>query len=274
MTTDSPAPPLRSFSTDELERYRRDGAIMARGLMATEWFDRIERAVARVMDAPTPIAAVFSAPEEGFHMEAGLFASDEDVKEVVYRSPMAELARQLMGSERVHFFYDQMFSKQPGNQHPTPWHHDLTFWPVAGEQICSMWIPLDAVSKRSSGLEFVLGSHRWENRYKAVSPMYNEQLVNPAHEEVPDIEAHRDDYQIASWDMEPGDILIFHPLVLHGSSGNHHLERQRRALSFRWLGEDVRYLPTPYTMPFAAPGLSPGDRVADPDFPQVLPRPA
>ena len=207
----SPAQPLRELGSDEIEGYRRDGCLMARGLMADEWFEQIERAVAKVMAAPTPISAVFSDPKAGFHMEAGLFITDDDIREVVYRSPMARLAQNLMNSQKVHFFYDQMFCKTAGNQHPTPWHHDLTFWPVDGDQVVSIWIPLDPVSKESSGLEFVRGSHLWPHRYKAITPMYNEQMVDPKHEDVPDIEANRADYDIVGFEMEPGDMLFFHP---------------------------------------------------------------
>lgn len=265
------AQPRRDLTSDEIADYQRDGVIVARGLVGDALFSSIEKAVSAVMENPTPIAALFSDPTSGFHMEAGLFVTDEDIRRAVYHSPLATLAQQLMGSEKIHFFYDQMFCKTPGNQTPTPWHHDLTFWPIKGEQICSMWVPLDVVSKESSGLEFVRGSHVWPNRYQAISPMYNDQLVNPAHEEVPDIEANRGDYDIASWDMEPGDILIFHPLTLHGSGANFHLTRPRRALSFRWIGDEVTYAPTPHTMPYAAPDLATGDLVCDPSFPQVLP---
>lgn len=219
---------------------------------------------------PTPMAEIFSKPEDGFHMEAGLFAYDEDIKTVVLHSPMAGIAQSLMGSKNIHFFYDQMFCKQPGNQIPTPWHHDLTFWPVAGHQICSMWVPLDYVTRESSGLELVRGSHLWNHDYKAISPMYNEQLVDPGHEDVPDIENNRDQYDLLGWEMEPGDVLIFHPKTLHGSSGNYHLSRQRRAIAFRWLGDDVTYAPTPYTMPFRAKNLSPGDRIAEPGFTHII----
>jgi ectoine hydroxylase-related dioxygenase (phytanoyl-CoA dioxygenase family) len=262
---------LRELSAEELEIYHRDGVLMAQGLMADEWFEQIERAVVKVMAAPTPIAAVFSDPKAGFHMEAGLFTTDDDIRNVVYRSPMSRIAQQLMNSQKVHFFYDQMFCKTAGNQNPTPWHHDLTFWPIDGEQVCSMWIPLDPVSKESSGLEFVRGSHTWPHRYKAITPMYNESMIDPDHEDVPDIEANRADYDIASFQMEPGDILIFHPLTLHGSGPNVHLEQRRRALSFRWIGDEVVYAPTPCTMPYAAAGLEPGEIVRDPAFPQVLP---
>jgi len=267
----SPGQPLRDLSRDEIEAYRRDGFLMARGLMADEWFEQIERAVDKVMAAPTPISAVFSDPKAGFHMEAGLFITDDDIREVVYRSPMARLAQNLMNSQKVHFFYDQMFCKTAGNQHPTPWHHDLTFWPIDGDQVVSMWIPLDPVSKQSSGLEFVRGSHLWPHRYKAITPMYNEQMVDPDHEDVPDIEANRADYDIVSFEMEPGDMLFFHPLTLHGSGPNFHLKQGRRALSFRWIGDEVIFAPTPCTMPYAAKGLAPGEIVRDPAFPQVLP---
>ena len=55
-------------------------------------------------------------------------------------------------------------------------------------------------------------------------------MVNPDLEDPPDIDGHRDDYDIVGWDMEPGDVLIFHPLVVHGSSGNASTTTRRRAL--------------------------------------------
>jgi hypothetical protein len=268
----SPIPerPPRKITPEEIATYRRDGVLMARDLLPPAWLARIERAVVKVMEAPTPMAAVFSKPEDGFHMEAGMFVSDDDIRDVVRESPLASIAQEMMGSDSIHFFYDQMFCKQPGSQFPTPWHHDITFWPVAGDEICSIWVPLDSVTRESSGLEFVRGSHRWDQRFKAITPMYNEQLVNPEHEDVPDIDGHRGDYDLVGWSMEPGDILLFHPGTLHGSSANYDLERKRRAISFRWLGDDVTYEPTPYTMPFNGMGLSPGDRIAEPAFAHII----
>lgn len=262
--------PIRALTVDEIEQYQQDGVIMAKGLLSTEWLARIETAVIRAMASPSPIAEVFSEPDAGFHMDAALFMSDKDIQDVVRYSSMAKLAQTLMNSHQIHFFYDQMFCKQPGNQTPTPWHHDLTFWPVLGDQICSMWIPLDHVTRESSGLEFVKGSHRWENEYKAISPMYNKQLVNPEHEDVPDIENNREAYDLIGWEMDPGDMLIFHPRTLHGSSGNYHLSQQRRAISFRWLGDDVSYAPTKFTMPWSAKNLTAGDRIAEPAFAQII----
>ena len=265
-----PAFPLREITPTEIEQYHEAGALRVRGLLDPSWIEQIERAVVRVMTAPSPISAVFSKPEEGFHMEAGLFVSDADIQAVVLRSPLARIAQAFMGSSNVHFFYDQMFCKQAGSQYPTPWHHDITFWPVRGEQIISIWIPLDPVTRASSGLEYVRGSHRWNNQFRAVSPMYNAQLVDPAHEEMPDIDTHREDYDLVSWPMEPGDALVFHPRTVHGSSANTDLKQPRRAIAFRFLGDDVSYCPTPHTMPFPAEGLNHGDPIAEPSFEHLI----
>ena len=45
-------------------------------------------------------------------------------------------------------------------------------------------------------------------------------MVNPELEDMPDIDANRDKYELLSWDLEPGDVLMFHPLIVHGSPGN------------------------------------------------------
>ena len=42
----------------------------------------------------------------------------------------------------------------------TPWHHDQSYYPVDGEDIVSLWIPVDPVPKEAC-VTFVEGSHRW-----------------------------------------------------------------------------------------------------------------
>ena len=40
---------------------------------------------------------------------------------------------------------------------------------------------------------------------------------NPDYEPMIDIEGNRDDHDIVSWDMAPGDLIAFHAMTLHGS---------------------------------------------------------
>ena len=69
------------------------------------------------------------------------------------RLPRSGDRRALMSSAHADFFYDQLFVKEPGTAHPTPWHQDQPYWPVKGWQIASVWIALDrstAATARSS----------------------------------------------------------------------------------------------------------------------------
>ena len=279
---DTPEAPLRPIPADEVEAYRRDGVVCLRQVIPPHWMEKIRTGVERAIASPSLFARMGAAPKDGYTMEIFLWKRDDDLRDVIFGSSLAHLAKQLMGADRVHFFYDQLFAKKAGTTTPTPWHHDLTFWPLEGDQICSMWIPIQAVSRESSGLEFVAGSHLWPNRWKAVGPpngreggllpTASRELVNPDHEDVPSVDRLREEHGLLGWDLEPGDLLAFHPLILHGSEGNTSAT-DRAAIAFRFTGDDVIYHPTPYTFPILYPhGRRVGGTMGGPTFPQVLPQ--
>ena len=268
-----PDRPVRDLSADEVATFVDDGVVCARGVIPPQWLDRAAAAIERNLAEPTFIGEVISMPDKGYLNDIFMWLDDEDYRAFVLDSPAGLLARQALeglGATHVRFFYDQSFVKEPGSLVPTPWHHDLTFWPVEGNQLCSIWMPLDPVTRETSGLEYVRGSHRWPNRFKAITPDYNAFMVNPDLDDPPDIDGHRDDYDIVGWDMQPGDVLIFHPLVVHGSSGNASTTTRRRALATRWLGDDVVYRALPFTMPLP-PGheLIEGEAFTGAMFPAV-----
>ena len=267
-----PAYPLRTLTEEEIETFRRDGVVMVKGLLQDNWLALLEVGLEEARSSASLIGKGMSANSPGYEMDAYLWKRVDAIRDLIYYSPCARWAQQLMGSEEVRFFYDQMFVKEPGTDTPTPWHHDLTFWPLEGNQICSFWIPLDPVTRANSGLQYVKGSHLWQKRFKAISPDYNASLIDPTMEDVPDINAHPDKYETTSWDMEPGDVLMFHPLTLHGASGNTSRDRRRRALALRWTGDDVRYAPTETVLPIPYRHNSkPGGPLSGGAFPRILP---
>ena len=269
-----PDRPLRDLTSEEIAQYDRDGVLCARGLFDDAWVERMAAAIDRAVADPTQYGEAVSMRDKGFSGDLFLWKERDEFRDFVYESPASRIAAQLLRSKRVNFFYDQLFVKPAGCHVATPWHQDVPFWPVAGEQLCSMWMTFDEVSRSSSGLEFVRGSHRWPNRYKAVTPDYNAYMMDSDLEDAPDIDAQREQYDLACWDMQPGDVLLFNGLVLHGSTGNHTTDRPRRAFASRWAGDDVRFAPRHATMPlFWRHGLAPGDPLGGPLFPRILPEP-
>lgn len=263
--------PLRQVSDAEITALDDDGVTCLRQVLPQPWLATIADGIDQIESAGSELGQQLSMKDRGFTSDLFMWLMNDHFKAVVLQSPLAQLARSAMQSTSATHWYDQLFVKEPGANVPTPWHHDLTFWPIAGEQIVSFWIPLDPVNRESSGLEYVRGSHRWPNRYKAVTPDYNSYMVDPALEDLPDIDAERDRFDLIDWEMEPGDVLAFHPLILHGSAGNSSTTARRRAVASRWVGDDVVYAPRKHTMPLPpAHGLQPGDRLSGPLFPTVV----
>lgn len=268
------AAPSRVLSEAEVQRYRDDGVLMVKGAVDPNWLRLIEAGMEKARGKMSLQGRFMSRKTRGYQMDTFLWKHVDEIRDAVYYGPFVHWARQLMGAQEVRFFYDQMFVKEPGTDAPTPWHQDLSFWPIRGEQITSFWIPLDPVTRESSGLLYVRGSHRWPQRFKAISPDYVAAVIDESMEDVPDINADPGRYELLDWVMEPGDILMFHPLTLHGSYGNGSRTRRRRALALRWTGDDVVWAPSPKRMPVHyRHDSSVGGPLRGAAFPRILPEP-
>ncbi|HIF92638.1 MAG TPA: hypothetical protein EYQ60_05860 [Myxococcales bacterium] len=116
--------------------------------------------------SPDVFGPAVSKKESGFSGDLFLWKTDDDFRDWVFESPAARIAQQVLGGTKIRHFYDQTFVKLPGCHLATPWHHDITFWPIDVESrsLCSIWITFDPVDRKSSGLEFVRGSQRWPRR--------------------------------------------------------------------------------------------------------------
>jgi ectoine hydroxylase-related dioxygenase (phytanoyl-CoA dioxygenase family) len=269
----SPAEPSRFFTPDELDAFERDGVVCARGLLDADTIDHLRESLEDAIDKLSVLGkGGLNRESNGFHGDIFIWKLHDAFRDLALFSSLPALAQQVLGTPTVNFFYEQFFVKRAGSPVDTPWHQDIPFWPVAGSQIVSFWLTLDPVTRDSSGLEFVRGSHRWEHRYKAVTPGHDPYMMDTDLPMPPNFAELREEHDVVGWDMEPGDVLLFGPVVCHGSAGNASNETDRRALAFRYCGEDVRYAPRHATMPLLWDhGLEPGDRLGGSLFPQVWP---
>ena len=179
-----------------------------------------------------------------------------------------------MASQQAMFFHEHVLVKEPGTAKPTPWHHDQPYYCVDGWQNVSLWIPLDPVA-RENAVEFIAGSHKWDAWYtpkKFVGEDYQE--TDEDFESMPDIDGNRQDYDLRSADLQPGDCVAFHFRTVHGAPGNQSRQHRRRAVALRWLGDDSRYVTRPGMMSppfheFAENTLCDGDEMASDLFPVI-----
>ena len=266
--------PERNLTREEIQCFRERGVLHASGLFSEASLAQLGEDIATAVEQPGPMAGPISVPEEKFSGDLFLWKSIDGFRDWVFDSPAAAIAHQVLGGKTLRHFYDQLFVKPAGCHLATPWHHDITFWPVDIESrnFCSIWVTLDPVSSASSGLEFVIGSHLWPERFKAITPHDDPYMRDSPFSWPPEINEHRDQYEIYSPDLQAGDCLIFNAHILHGSSGNYTTDQSRRAFASRWFRDEVRYDPRHATMPLMwNHGLKEGQELRGSLFPQILP---
>lgn len=226
------------------------------------------------VDARPLLEADDSEEEGSFFYDVAGWRRSEEIRKVGFDSALPALVSELLRSETVHFWEDTTFIKAPHTRQKTAYHQDLSYFQIKGDQCVIAWIPLDAADLENGVVKYVRGSHLWGETY--APNMFVSQTLFPGVEDpkCPDIDADEENYDIISFDLEPGDVVIHHVKTVHGSGGNR-TDRFRRAISFRYTGDDVRYHDKPGAMPQPDMIHRPreGARLHTPDYPVVWPKP-
>jgi hypothetical protein len=264
----------RLLSPEELSLFERDGVLLLRGLVGAAWVERLQAAAERAVAGRKGKPRIIDRADDPGRMlmSVYLWRDDPDFEDFIYESPAIGIAAQLLRTDELRFFYDQLFVKEPLTRAPTYWHHDLPFWPIRGEDVLSFWLALSPVSTQTSGLVYLAGSHRWGKTYQAHTPDDDVRFQDPALEPCPDFDREHDPaLRRLEFTLEPGDVLVHHPLTLHAAGGNASHDRRRVALSSRYFGPNAYWDPRPHTMTVPeTDALRPGERPHGPSFPVVL----
>jgi len=286
MTSTHPRQLTNPPSETELAGLARDGATVLRGVLDLSWIESMRAAIEHALESPSPMSREYTSTGNSgrYFGDFFLWQRDDEFRAFMADSPLPELAALLMKSENAFFFYDQLLVKEPGTVEETPLHHDLPYWPVRGEQIISIWVPFDLATPESGAVTYVRGSHRWGKMYSPAAfgagGGYDKTYAATGFEPTPDLERDIDPADHLAWSLQPGDVLVHHPLTLHFARGNASAEHRRRGLALRYVGDDAVYDDHPGTflespqMKAELPdlGLRDGEPFRGELFPQVWPR--
>ncbi|NVK03089.1 MAG: phytanoyl-CoA dioxygenase family protein [Oceanospirillaceae bacterium] len=270
----------RDLTDQEIALYNADGVVLVKDAVDPSWIERLTAFAEAQLNNPSQLCNDGNPGQERGRMftDRYLWRTNQTVYDFISQSGCARLAAQAMGSESARFYFDHLLIKKRETATPTPWHQDVPYWPFRGRQIASIWLALTPVSVEGSGMEFVRGSHKTEHFYLPTAFGASGEKVNSwtgTGEGVPcpDIEADRAAFDIISFDLEPGDALLFSAWTLHGAPGNRSSTQDRFAFSTRWLGDDAIWDPRPGTDPSVNPaevrvpaGQAPLDNAIFPRF--------
>jgi len=250
----------------------RDGAVCVRSYISHQWVEDLRAAVEEEIQSPGPGGRYADADRGTFFASIRPWRWRTTFEEFVRWSEAGRLACRLFGSSEAQLFSDQLFVKKPGAIERTPWHQDMPYWPLRGDEVCSVWVALDTVTLESGGLEYIRGSHSSGAWYRP--ERFTEKAEMAGNGETYDVMPEFDADELAefrlSWDLEPGDCVVHHGRTVHGGGGNTVADRWRRGYSTRWMGSGVVYDDAPGRIhPPECHGLQDGQRFPEELFPKV-----
>ena len=250
--------------------YENFGVSIIRNVISKYWLKQLSIGIEKNFNNPSKYKCVYEKKESG-----ELFFDDycnwqiiSEYKNFLFNSDIAIIASKIMKSKKVNLFHEHVLIKEPGASKKTPWHQDQPYYCVDGKDNCSFWIPLDPIKKNICP-EFIRKSHKWNKKFlptKFIGKSYD--LQDKEFEKIPDIDNNRNNYDIVSWDLSPGDVIVFSFLTVHGAPGNQS-DTRRRAFSARFTGDDATFAKRKgeISPPFPELRLKHGEKLTSPTFP-------
>ena len=256
-----------------IKEYQDCGVVVIRNIISAFWLEKLSIGIEKNFKNPSKYKCVYEqkGEEEIFYDDYCNWQRIKEYKDFFFNSNIANIASQLMQSNKVNIFHEHVLIKEPGAIKKTPWHQDQSYYCVNGKDNCSLWIPLDPISKKNCP-EFIRSSSKWNKQYlptKFFGESYKKK--DKEFEKIPDIDNNKENFDIVSWSLVPGDLIAFNFSTVHGAPGNNSPNR-RRAFSARFTGNDARFAKRKgeISPPFPEVTLSHGDKMDSPTFPQIL----
>ncbi len=258
------------LSEVQKKNYKNYGAIVIKNVFKP-WIKSLQKGFDKVLTNPGSHARenVKTKGEGRFFEDYCNWERIPEFKKCIKESPAAQIVAEATGSKSIQLFHEHIFVKDPGTSKETPWHQDMPYYCVDGNDTGSFWIPLDSISKDNS-LRVLLGSHKFPKLVRPTKWSNNQPWYcsDDNFMDMPDIKAMENN--ILNPEMNLGDAILFNFKVLHSAPGNTG-SLPRRAFSMRFIGDDVKYIDRgeETSPPFKGIDLKTGSKMREDWFPVV-----
>lgn len=215
------------LSAEELRFYEENGYLIPSYRLGKDEVEELAGMAARlVADNPELVNKVIQAPHIRTGDDGGLQSNGEILRYAVHPD-LLDMIEQIIGPDLV-LWTTSLFHKSGLSGPATPWHQDGVYWPMKPVKSCSYWIAVTESRRDNACMRVIPGSHHGE---KVVPHLKTEGKAEFALTLDP---AAFDEDSAVDIELEPGQMLLFHPFLIHGSHSNEGV-RVRTGFSARFM---------------------------------------
>lgn len=207
-----------NLSPDQLFQYRRDGFLIIRNVLSATEADRLHQLAQE--DELLRKHAFDLNDQTGKKTKLTLwYKPGNDPFGLLSRSySITHVTDQLMeGDAAVCHFHSKLMQKEPRVGGAWEWHQDYGYWYknefLLPDQMISVMVAITQATRENGCLQVIRGSHkmgRVEHGFAGEQVGASMHFVNLALQSMEHLYV----------ELEPGDVLFFHPNLLHRSEAN------------------------------------------------------
>jgi phytanoyl-CoA hydroxylase len=179
-------------------------------------------------------------PEKLWHT---LVVTDPFWVRLVTDSRLADVGQVFLGPN-IALFASHYIAKPPYEGLPVLMHQDGSYWPLDPMEVITLWLAVDHSGPENGCMRVIPGTHKMDlqkmNRRTDVENVLDSE-IDPALV---------DESQVVDLVLEPGDVSVHQPNIIHGSNANNS-PRRRAGLTIRYIPATTRILGSPDPWPYA-----------------------
>lgn len=223
------------IDTTSLDRYKQRFVQICKGL--------VDRGQIRFIKEPSLVAAGVKGEDAVNKIQDILF--DDVFSQYIEDPRLLHVVSQLIPGDTKKIedvnlvaMHTMFINKPPGTSRHPP-HQDLYYFPFRpAHKIVAAWTAVDHVTRENGSLYVVPGSHKPEKLYDHVNSKDEDKVLYHGileEESVAPLDKR------VHFDMSPGDTILFHPLLVHGSGPNA-TKTHRQSISCHYANGECYYI--------------------------------
>lgn len=259
------------LSREQIETFRRDGFLKGGKVLDDAEADALRERMFAVMEGRSTgkaesVRNLLGNSERVVVQIVNIWEADDLFRRHVYNPRVCAMVAELMGTDTVRVWHDQVQYKPPKSGGPTNWHQDHPYWPIIQPaDLVSAWVALDDATVENGCMRMVPRSHTWgPHKGGTIGTGPDDFSPQPDLSQLPpDTEI-----EIVPCEVKKGEVMFHHCLTWHGSPPNTS-DRGRPAIAVHYMPGYTRYEPSGHHLVEHNVTVQPGEELKGRHFPTV-----
>lgn len=257
------------LTRDHIDTFQHSGYIKLKDVFPAQILLHLRQELLHLLSQSAG-AALDGGLQDRFLSLDMVWLENDLVRSFVLSPRIGRLAADLLGVPSVRLYHDNVLSKEPGCGR-TPWHYDDHHFPIASNDVITVWIPVQTIPRQMGPLAFAKNM----DTYKLAEAIPFADSGTAYDREVSRV-FRQHDVVVDDGAFDLGEVSFHHNVNFH-TAGPNHTNRSRIVLSNTFFADGARLVKNPTMISGDwskfAPGVELGEVLNSPVNPICWPAP-